>query len=115
MRGPVEEGRAALFTGPGVLPMKKGFVLAIFFVLLGQALMLGGGPLWLEPKEAASSPFLELRPIHPLPEWNGQENIRPRTGIDDEGSSGRVKITFPVALLVTLLFFLMWKFMQGQE
>jgi len=95
--------------------MKKGIVLAILFVLLGQALMQVGGALRLEPKEAVSSPFPKIKPIHPLPEWNGQENIRPHTGIDEEGSHRRLKITFPVALLVTVLFFLMWKFLQGQE
>jgi len=95
--------------------MKKGVVLAIFFVLLGQALMSVGGPFRLETKEAVSSPFPKIKPIHPLPEWNGEENIRPRTGIDEEGSHRRPKITFPVALLATLLFFLMWKFLQGQE
>jgi len=96
--------------------MKKGIVFAIFFGLLGQALIQGGGgTLWLEPQEAASSPFLDLRPMHPLPEWDGQENIRPHTGDPQGGSHGRLKITFPVALLATLLFFLMWKLLQGQE
>lgn len=96
--------------------MKKVIFLAIFSVLLGQALIQGGGGgLRLEPQEAASSPFLDLRPMHPLPEWDGQENIRPSTGAPEGGSHGRLKITFPVALLATLLFFLMWKFLQGQE
>jgi len=95
--------------------MKKCVVMAILLVLLGQVLVQVGGPLRLEPKEAVSSPFPKIKPMHPLPEWNGEENIRPNTDVDEEGSHRRLKITFPVALLTTLLFFLMWKFLQGQE
>jgi hypothetical protein len=114
-RGPLEKVRASLFIGREV-PMKKGMILTIFLVLFGQAWIQGeGGSFRFEPQEAASAPVPDLRPIHPLPEWNGQENIRPRTGAPEEGSNRRLKITFPVALLATLLFFLMWKFLQGQE
>ena len=66
--------------------------------------------------EAAATPAFNVKPIHPLPEWDGSEDLRPRRMAREEGSpNSRLKISFPVGLLATLLFFLMWKFLQSQE
>lgn len=96
--------------------MKSGVFLAVSFLLLTQSLFPAGmGTIQVNVPEAASTPFFDVRPIHPLPEWDGQEDLRPQTRALEESSPRRLKITFPVACLATLLFFLMWKFLQGQE
>jgi hypothetical protein len=56
---------------------------------------------------------MKAKPIHPLPEWDGREDIRSHAPTPKEDSHARLKISFPVALLATLLFFLMWKIFQG--
>ncbi len=97
--------------------MKKGIFLTIVFLFLAQGVFTGGrdtGTIGF--LEAAATPVLNVKPIHPLPEWDGPEDLRPRRTAPEEGSSGsRLKISFPVGLLATLLFFLMWKFLQSQE
>jgi len=97
--------------------MKKGILLTITLLLLAQGVFPGAGktPV-LGPREAASDPVFNLKPMHPLPDWDGEEDLRPRRLVPEEGAHGsRLKIGFPVALLATLLFFLMWKFLQSQE
>lgn len=96
--------------------MKRGIFLTISFLLLAQGMDPGGmGTLLVGPQEAACVPVFKAEPIHPLPEWDGQENIRPSRLPEEESSHSRLRISFPVALLASLLFFLMWKFFQGQE
>jgi len=97
--------------------MKKGILLTITLLLLAQGLFpVGKATPVPGPREAASTPVFKLKPIHPLPEWEGEADLRPRGLVREEGRHGsRLKISFPVALLATLLFFLMWKFLQSQE
>jgi len=96
--------------------MKSGIFLAVSFLLLTQGVFPAGmGTILVGPPEAASTPFFDVKPIHPLPEWDGQEDLMPRTRTVEDSPPRRLKITFPVACLATLLFFLMWKFLQGQE
>jgi hypothetical protein len=96
--------------------MNRGILLTISFLLLAPAMDLAGmGKLLLGPQEAACVPVFKAEPIHPLPEWDGQENIRPRRVANEEGSPTRLKISLPVGVLASLLLFLMWKLMQGQE
>jgi hypothetical protein len=75
----------------------------------------GTGMLLPGPPEAACVPAFKAEPIHPLPEWDGQENIRSRTLAEEESSHRRLRISFPVGLLASLLLVLMWKLLQGQE
>jgi hypothetical protein len=97
--------------------MKKGILLTITLLLLAQGVFPGGrGTPVLGPREAASAPVFNLKPMHPLPDWDGEETLRPPRHVPEEGAHGRrLKISFPVALLATLLLFLMWKFLQSQE
>jgi hypothetical protein len=96
--------------------MKNGILFAVSFLLLTQGVFPAGmGTILVRPPEAASTPLFEVKPIHPLPDWDGQEDLTPQTRAVEESSPRRLKITFPVACLATLLFFLMWKFLQGQE
>jgi hypothetical protein len=97
--------------------MRKGIYLTIVFLFLAQVLFAG---VWdtvsIGPREAAATPVLTVKSIHPLPEWDGPEDLRPsRTAPEESSPAGRLKISFPVGLLATLLFFLMWKFLQSQE
>lgn len=97
--------------------MKKGIFLTIVSLFLAQGVFTGGwdtGPIG--SREAAATSALTIKPIHPLPEWDGAADLQPRRTIRETGSSAsRLKISFPVGLLATLLFFLMWKFLQSQE
>lgn len=96
--------------------MKRVIFVAISFLLLVQVMDPAGmGKLLPGPREAEGIPVFKAEPIHPLPEWDGQENIRPRGLASEESSHSRLKITFPVGLLASLLLFLMWKLLQGQE
>lgn len=96
--------------------MKKEVFLILFLLLFARDPFQGGvGAMLPGPLEAASALSLDVKSIHPLPEWDGEQNLRSHTHGPEEGSQRRLKITFPVALLATLLFFLMWKFLQGQE
>ncbi len=97
--------------------MKKGIFLTLAFLFLAQSVFTGGwdtGPIG--SREAAATPAFNVKPIHPLPDFDGPADFQPRRTAQAEGSPGsRLKISFPVGLLATLLFFLMWKFLQGQE
>jgi hypothetical protein len=63
--------------------------------------------------KAAATPALNVKPIHPLPEWDGQADLQPRRKAREAGfSDSRLKISIPAGLLTTLVFFLMWEF-QG--
>jgi hypothetical protein len=97
--------------------MKKGIILTILFLLLAQGLFARvGGHVSVGPQEAAAALVPQVKPIHPLPDWENPEDLRPRKTIQEQDSTGgRLKISFPVGLLATLLFFLMWKFLQSQE
>lgn len=97
--------------------MKRGILLTISLLLLAQCVGSGGiGTLLLGSEEAACVPVFKVESIHPLPEWDGQESIRSGTiAVEEDSHSSRLKISFPVALLTTLIFFLMWKLLQGQE
>ena len=97
--------------------MKKAILLSTVCVFLMQGLFAGGwdtGPIGA--RDAAATPAFNVRPIHPLPEWDSPGNLQPRgTAREEEAPDSRLKISFPVGFLATLVFFLMWKFMQGQE
>jgi hypothetical protein len=97
--------------------MKKGIFLTIVFLFLAQGVFTGGwdtGPIG--SREAVATIALSVKPIHPLPEWDGPADLQPRRTVREAGSSvSRLKISFPVGLLATLLFFLMWKLLQSQE
>ena len=97
--------------------MKKEILLTIVFLFLAQGVFTGGwdtGPIG--SREAAATPAFNVKPIHPLPEFDGPADLQPRRTARQEGSPpSRLKISFPVGLLATLLFFLMWKFLQSQE
>jgi hypothetical protein len=97
--------------------MKKGVFLTIVLLFLFQGFFTGGaGSISIGKKEAASTPVLNVKPIHPLPDWDHPEDLRSRRNAAEGASSDRrFKISFPVGLLATLLFFLMWKFLQSQE
>ena len=97
--------------------MKKGIFLIIVFFVLTQGLFMGWkGRLLMGPRETAAALALDVKTIHPLPEWDGPEDLRARSARPAEGSQrDRLKLSFPVGLLATLFFFLMWKFLQGQE
>ncbi len=97
--------------------MKKGIFLTIVFLFLAQGVFTGGRDTGtIGSREAAATPVLNVKPIHPLPEWDGAADLQPRRTAREEGSPpSRLKISFPVGLLATLLFFLMWKFLQSQE
>lgn len=91
------------------------FLFLFLFLFCQDPFQTGMGAILSGPQEAASAPSLDIKSIHPLPEWDGQEDLRPRTRAPEGSSHRRLKISFPVALLATLLFYLMWKFLQGQE
>jgi len=97
--------------------MKKGIFLSIVFLFLVQGVFTGGrdaGPIG--SREAAATPAFNVKPIHPLPEWDSPGDLQPRRTAREEGSANsRLKISFPAGLLATLVFFLMWKLLQGQE
>ena len=97
--------------------MKKGIFLTLAFLFLAQGVFTGGwdtGPVG--SREAAATPAFNVRPIHPLPDFDAPEDLQPRRATREEKSSvGRLKISFPAGLLATLLFFLMWKFLQSNE
>jgi len=97
--------------------MKKAVFLSIVCVFLMQGVFPGGwgaGPIG--SRDAAATPAFNVRPIHPLPDWDSPGDLQSRrTAGEEEASESRLKITFPVGLLATLVFFLMWKFMQGQD
>ena len=97
--------------------MKKGIFLSIVFLFLVQGVFTGDwdtGPIG--SREAAATPAFNVKPIHPLPEWDGPADLQPRRTAREEGSAkSRLKISFPAGLLATLVFFLMWKLLQGQE
>jgi hypothetical protein len=97
--------------------MKKGIFLTIVFLFLGQGLFMGDwGTVPIGYREASATPAFNVKPIHPLPEWDGPADLQPRGMAREEGAPvSRLKISFPVGLLATLLFFLMWKFLQSQE
>ncbi len=96
--------------------MKKEVFWVLFLLLFARDPFQGGvGAMLSGPQEAAFALSLDVKSIHPLPEWEGEHNLLPHTHGPEEGSQRRLKITLPVALLATLLFLLMWKFLQGQE
>lgn len=97
--------------------MRKGIFLTIVFLFLAQGLFTGvRGPVPIGSQEAAATPVMKVKPIHPLPDWDSPEDLRHGRKAQEEGSHGsRLKISFPVGVLATLLFFLMWKFLQSQE
>ena len=97
--------------------MKKEILLTIVFLFLAQGVFSSGWDAGtIGSREAAASPALKVKSIHPLPEWDNPADLQPRGTAREAGSSaGRLKISFPVGLLATLLFFLMWKFLQSQE
>jgi hypothetical protein len=97
--------------------MKQGILLTILFLFLTQGLFSAGPEaVSFGKQEAAAIPVLKVKPIHPLPDWDSPEDLVSHRRASDEGSSGgRLKISFPVGLLATLLCFLMWKFLQSQE
>lgn len=97
--------------------MKKGIFLSIVFLFLVQGLFTGDwDTVPIGPREASATPAFNVKPIHPLPEFDGPADLQPRRTARQEASpAGRLKISFPVGLLATLLFFLMWKFLQSQE
>jgi len=95
--------------------MKKGIFVTIVFLFLTQGSFTGwkGTPV---PRDTAAAPALNVKSIHPLPEWEGPEDLGSRSARPEGGSKAeRLKISFPVGLMAILLFFLMWKFLQGQE
>jgi hypothetical protein len=97
--------------------MKRRIFLAIVALWLAQTLFAEGwGMVPTGPRESAATPIFSVRPIHPLPDWDGPEDLQPRGNTPREDSSGsRLRISFPVGMLAMLLFFLMWKFLQSQE
>ena len=98
--------------------MKRGVFLTIVFLFLVQGVFMGD---WdtapIGAGEAAATPGFNVKPIHPLPEWDGPADLQPRrtTVPKEEPPGNRLRISFPVGLLATLLFFLMWKLLQSQE
>jgi hypothetical protein len=97
--------------------MKRRIFLTFTMLCLVQTVFAGGwGVLAPGPRESAATPVFSVRPIHPLPDWEGPEDLQPRGHSRQEDSPGsRLKISFPVGMLAMLLFFLMWKFLQSQE
>ena len=97
--------------------MKKGIFLTLAFLFLAQGVFTGGwdtGPIG--SREAAATPAFNVRSIHPLPDFDGMEDLQSRrTTRETESSGSRLKISFPAGLLATLLFFLMWKLLQSHE
>lgn len=97
--------------------MKRQMLLAVATFCLVQILFAGGSDLLpTGPRESAAAPVFSVRPIHPLPDWDGPEDLQPRGNSRRADSPGsRLRISFPVGMLAMLLFFLMWKFLQSQE
>jgi hypothetical protein len=97
--------------------MKQGIFLTIVFLFLAQGVFTWDwGTVPVGSREAAATPAFNVKPIHPLPEWDGPADLKPRRTVREEATPGsRLKISFPVGLLATLLFFLMWKLLQSQE
>jgi|GEM_PF-3430045 len=97
--------------------MKKGLFPTIVFLFLAQGVFMGDlETVPIGSREVSAAPAFNVKPIHPLPEWDGPADLQPR-GAAPEGrvSGSRFRISFPVGLLATLLFFLMWKLLQSQE
>ena len=67
------------------------------------------------PQDSAATPVLNVKSIHPLPEWDDTEDLRPSRNAPKDSSGSPLKLGLPVGLLAMLLFFLMWKFLQGHE
>jgi len=97
--------------------MKKGIFLTLVLLFLAQGVFTGDwDTVPVGSREAAATPAFNVKPIHPLPEWDGPADFQPHRTVREEGaSSSRLKISFPVGLLATLLFLLMWKLLQSQE
>jgi hypothetical protein len=97
--------------------MKRGIFLSIALLVLVQGMSSDVSDLsWTGSREAVATPVMNVKPIHPLPDWQGPEDLPSGRAVAEEDSAGsRLKISFPVGLLATLLFFLMWKFLQSQE
>ena len=95
--------------------MKKAIFLSIVYVFLMQGVFSGGWDAGLiGSRDAAATPAFNVRPIHPLPEWDSPGDLQSRRmAREEEAPDSRLKISFPVGFLTTLVFFLMWKFMQG--
>ena len=110
-----KEFRDRVFSQGG--EMKKGVFFTIVFLFFAQGLFTGD---WdrvpIGSPEVAATPGFHVKPIHPLPDWDGPADLYPRRTFQEEGkTSNRLKISFPVGLLAMLLFFLMWKLLQSQE
>lgn len=97
--------------------MRKGIFLGIAVLLLAQGTFTGGkGTTAVGLRESVATPLLNVKSIHPLPDWHDPQELRPRGSVPADGPAGvRLKVSFPVGLLAMLLFFLMWKFLQSQE
>ncbi len=106
-----------LQTGSSGGSMKRGIFVSIALLVLAQGLSsVAGDVSWTGSREAAATPAMYVKPIHPLPDWQGPEDLPSGRAVAEEDSpASRLKISFPVGLLATLLFFLMWKFLQSQE
>ena len=97
--------------------MKKGIFLTIVFLFLAQGVFTGDwDTVPIGSREASATPAFYVKPIHPLPDWDSPADLQPvRMAREERSPVSRLKISFPVGLLATLLFFLMWKFLQSQE
>ena len=97
--------------------MKKGIFLTLVFLFLAQGVFTGGWDTGPDRVPGGGwTPAFNVKPIHPLPDFDGPADLQPRRTAREEGPPpSRLKISFPVGLLATLLFFLMWKLLQSQE
>jgi len=97
--------------------MKKGIFLTLVLLFLAQGVFTGDwDTVPVGSREAAATPAFNVKPIHPLPEWDGPADFQPQRTVREEGaSSSRLKISFPVGLRATLLVLRMWKLLQSQE
>ena len=96
--------------------MRRGIFLTIAILFLVQGSFSGGrGTPTVGLQESAATPVLNVKSIHPLPEWDDPEDLRPHRNAPEDSPGSHLKISLPVGLLALLLFFLMWKFLQSQE
>ncbi len=92
--------------------MKKEILLTIVFLFLAQGVFSSGWDTGtIGSREAAASPALKVKSIHPLPEWDNPADLQPRgtvrgvAGILDNKLDARIwgLITFAPMDLIDLL------------
>ena len=96
--------------------MKRGIFLTLVILFLAEGWFpVGKDTPSVGSQESAATPVLNVKSIHPLPEWDDAEDLHPGRNVPKDSSGSHLKLGLPVGLLAMLLFFLMWKFLLGQE